>query len=361
MKLKKGQIISIKAEKYTVVNMIEYLEGTWIWQEYEIKEINSYKSKWLSVEEDENNKTKYYLYEKYEGNVSIDDIEFQSNGKTYELYEKGIQTVNSYFGNVDVDKYENCEYFDYQTKDGKSIISVEKWEDESEKSIGVPIDDVYIQITNEIDTTVKQTSNNIKSDVKNKQTSNNIKSDINNKKTNSSIFGAIFFAIIFLPMIFSMFSGMFVNKSIQKYLKKEKSKYTYVTSVTNNTNKEKAKVYESKLGSIDATVKDIIDGVPEGINKTTGNEGKIDDGIGIQTNKEYAFVYRENQKVYIQVSNKKYLNNSGTMYHSNHHGYYHSYYSRTRPIGTYSNYAYSARQKSVNSRSFSGGGTSSGK
>lgn len=55
MKLKKGQILYIKSEKYIVINMIEYKEDTWIWQEYEIKGRNSYK--WLSVEKDENNKT----------------------------------------------------------------------------------------------------------------------------------------------------------------------------------------------------------------------------------------------------------------------------------------------------------------
>ena len=56
MKLKKGQILNIKTGKYVVINMVEYKEDTWIWQEYEIKEVNSYKHKWLSVEKDENNK-----------------------------------------------------------------------------------------------------------------------------------------------------------------------------------------------------------------------------------------------------------------------------------------------------------------
>ncbi len=37
MKLKKGQILYIDNQKYTVINMIEYKEDTWIWQEYEIK------------------------------------------------------------------------------------------------------------------------------------------------------------------------------------------------------------------------------------------------------------------------------------------------------------------------------------
>ena len=342
MKLKKGQIVYIQTEKYTVINMIEYKEDTWIWQEYEMKGTNSYK--WLSIEEDENNKIQYYLYDRYLGNIDINEIEFQNGNKTYELYEKGIQTVNNFFGNVDVDKYEQCEYFDYQTKDEKSIISVEKWEDEIEKSIGIPIDETNIQITDEIE---KNENNNIKN---------------NGPKTgNSSIWIWIFLAVMFLPTIFSMFSGLFVNKSIQKYLQKETTKYRYETSVTNNTNNEKAKVYESMLASVDETVKDIIDGVPEGITKTSGDENNPDEGIGLQTKKEYAFIYKENQKIYIQVSSKKYLNNSGTMYHSSHYRHYHTYYSGVYSSNKYNNYAYSARQKSVNSRTSSGGGTSSGK
>lgn len=297
MKLKKGQIIYIKTKKYTVINMIEYKEDTWIWQEYEIKGANSYK--WLSVEEDENNKIQYYLYDRYVGNVDINEIEFQNANKTYKLYEKGTQTVNNFFGNVDVDKYEQCEYFDYQTKDKKSIISVEKWEDEIEKSIGVPIDETNIQITDQIE---KNENNNIKN--------NGLKTE------NFSIKIWIFLAVMFLPTIISMFAGLFVNKSIQKYLQKETTKYRYETSVTNNTNNEKAKIYESMLGSVDETVKDIIDGVPEGITKTSGNENNPDEGIGLQTKEEYAFIYKEKQKIYIQVSSKKNLNNSRTVYSS---------------------------------------------
>lgn len=345
MKLKKGQILNINAKRYAVINMVEYKEDTWIWQEYEIKEINSYKHKWLSVEKDENNKEEYYLYDRYLGYVNISELEFQSDNKTYELYEKGIKTVNNYFGNTDVDKYEKCEYFDYKSKDGKSIISVEKWEDETEKSIGTKIDETNIQVTSEIENAVV----------------NNVQNNTNKAKSSSIIMWVLMFAFLFFPSIASLFSGLFVNKSMQKYFKKETSKYRYETSITNNTNNEKAKVYESKLGTVDATVKDIIDGVPEGITKVSGDDKKSDEGIGLQTKNEYAFIYKENNKIYIQVSSKKYLNNSGTMYHSNHYRYYHSYYSGSYSSSRYNNYAYSARQKSVNSRTSSGGGTSFGK
>ncbi len=36
-KLKRWQIVYIDNIKYTVINMIEYKEDSWIWQEYEIR------------------------------------------------------------------------------------------------------------------------------------------------------------------------------------------------------------------------------------------------------------------------------------------------------------------------------------
>ncbi len=36
MKLKKGQVILVNGEKYTIKNMIEFKEDAWIWQEYEV-------------------------------------------------------------------------------------------------------------------------------------------------------------------------------------------------------------------------------------------------------------------------------------------------------------------------------------
>ena len=82
---------------------------------------------------------------------------------------------------------------------------------------------------------------------------------------------------------------------------------------------------------------------------------------GLKTDKEYAYIYEENGEIFIQVSSREYINNSGTMYHSRHYHHYYNTYGSTRRSNTYSSYAYSARQKSVNSRTSSGGGTSSGK
>lgn len=348
MELKKGQVIYIDNDKYSVVNMVEYLEHgeeTWIWKEYEISnEIGS--NKWLCIEKIENGKNEYSIYEPCSYRVDTNQLEFNYNGSKYELYEKGAETVKNYFGNADVDKYESAEYFDYISEDKTTIISAEKWEDGIEFTIGKYIDETRIKITDEI----------INTDI----------SYVNSQKPFKIILIMMMLVCIF-PIIFNLFSGIFVNKSIEKYLIKS-TKYKYVTSVTNNSNRKKAKVYESTLSNIDSTVKDIIDEVAEGIEKVKSdsiisNNSLLtnENGIGLQTKKEYAYVYKENGKIYVQVSSKEYMNNSGTMYHSRHYHHYYRTYTSERTNPTYTNYAYSARQRSINSRVSSGGGTSSGK
>lgn len=341
MRLKKGQILYIDNQKYTVINMIEFSEDTWIWQEYEIVSETGLH-RWLSVETNENNQTEYYIYDVFRGIVKTSEIEFTLGNKKYELYEKGRAVVKDYFGNADVDKYETCEFFDYISEDKKTIISVEKWSGEIEKSIGELVENSRIKITEEID--------------KSKVTTTNV-------STKGSWIGAVLAIVMCVfPFIAVIFTGS-SNQSIQKYISKQSSKYSYVTSVTNNTNNKKAKVYKSSLKTIDATVKDIIDGVPEGITKTTDVDSSTDDdGIGLQTKKEYAYIYEEDGKIYVQVSDKKYVDSSGgSTYHSSRSRYYRRSYTSSSESSTYSDYAYSARQKSINSRTSSGGGTSSGK
>lgn len=341
MKLKKGQVIYIYNQKYIIKNMIEFKEGAWSWQEYELNSEN-HEIKWLVTEEDENKKIEYSIYERYQGVIQTSNLEFMLGDKVFKLYEKGKATVNDYFGNVDVDKYETCEYYEYITKDETDLIAIEVWEDEIEYSRGYYIENKDIQITEEME-----------------KFQNPIRETEPNKV--GRWVGVFFFLLIFGSIILS-FTNLFKNQSIEKYLKKENEKYTYITSITNNTNHKKAKVYESSYSSIDLTVKDIIDGVPEGITQTIDtNPDTEEDGIGLQTNKEYAYIYQEDGKIYIQVSSKEYVTSSGTAYHTRRYHHYYNTFGSTRKSTLYTNYAASARQKSINSRSLTGGGTSSGK
>ncbi len=343
--LKKWQVIYINNVKYVVINMIEYKEDTWVWQEYEIKN-ESNQHKWLCVEEGDFGKIEYSIYTPYYGSINTDELTFFTNSKEYELYEKGTAIVKDYFGNADVDLLEKCDYIDYITKDKTYLISIEKCGNETEKSQGEYIDNSKIKITNQID------FQKIEEDKK--------------KSKNNKITSIIIYAIISIPIIFGVFfliiSDLFANKSMQKYIEKQ-TNYTYVTSVTNNVNKKKAKVYKSPYSTIDQTVKNIIDGVPKEITDTIDSDPNTDeDGIGLHTKKEFAYIYLENGVVYVQVSEKEYANNTGaSTYHRSHHYYYHNTYSSSRKSTTYTTYSNSARQQSINSRTTSGGGTSFGK
>lgn len=349
-KFRKWQILYIDNIKYTVVNMIEYKENSWIWQEYEIHGENQDK-KWLCVEKDEYGKTEYSIYKKYSGKIDTNELYFFIDSTSYELYEKGIATVKDYFGNADVDLYETCDYIDYISKNQKQIISVERWEDETEKSQGEYIDSSRVRVTNE------QDIEKIRKE----------KAELKKAKISVFVTCTFFLLCIVIPLFSSLQSTLASNKAIEEYLEKQTKKkipsYSYVTSITNNTNNKKAKVYKSALPTIDSVVKNIIDAVPEKITNTIDSDPNTqEDGIGLNTKKEFAYIYMENGIVYVQVSKKDYVTNSGgTTYHSSHNHYYYSTFGSTRSSPLYSNYSYSARQSSINSRIPSGGGTSSGK
>ncbi len=347
-RLRRGQIIVINNEKYVVDNMIEFKEDTWVWQEYEIrKKIGNGADTlkyWLTVEPDENNKTEYYLYSVSANNVDVNKVEYEYYGKKYTLYESGVATVKSFFGPTDVDMYETCKYYDYISDDKEEIISVEKWSDGKECTIGKKIQDYQIQIKDEVDNEYLK-----------------VNKDASKKSTIITVI--ICLLCVVLPMLGALLSGLTVNKSINKYIEKNTSKYTYVTSVTNNSNNKKANVYVTKFASLDSAVKDIIDGVPEGITEVIDDDKTTEtDGYALETKKEYAYIYKHTDgKIYIQVSEKGYVDESGTTYHSYYNTYYHRSYRRRYRSTSYYNYAKSARQDSINSRTSSGGGTSSGK
>lgn len=333
-KLKNGQVIKIKNETYVVVGMIEFQEDSWVWQEYKIKS-NSGRISWLSVEENEG-KTQYSIYEEKFNIPNTSSMQFDFQNKNYSLFEKGTAKVKSYYGSVDVDRNEKVNFSEYISEDKKSLISFENWSGEIEKSIGKYVDEADIKITDEV-RAVKE-----------------------NKSKENKI--AIIVSIIFIVApIFLAVIGSFITSRNTLSKAIEKSAYfSYVTSVTNNENNQKAKVYKTNL-SIDEAVKKIIDGAPESIKKVT--DSSDDEGIGIFTNSEYAYVYESEDKVtYVQVSKKKFVTSGTSAYHSRYHrtGFYRTYTTNSTN-SSYNSYLSSARQQSINARKSSGGGTSSGK
>ena len=349
--------------------MIWFQEDTWEWQEYKLIDESTNTILWLSIEEIEGS-TKYSIYYIYAGSRVNQEINIVVGNEKYSLYEKGTAIVKSYYGNVDVDVRERVDFVEYISESKETLFSIEYWDGEIEQTMGRYIEPPDIIITNEINQSASKSR---------------IGSSSDNKKANRiivAVFSVIFFAFMIIPIMSQIIVS---NKSVGKYLKNSSS-YTYVTSVTNNSNNKKADVYKSNKSTIDETVKDIIKGVPEKINKvsqTTNttitnssnktntistnsisnkSETSNNDGIGLITNSEYAYVYKgDDNNIYVQVSNKEYVNNSSTVYHSRSHLHYYRTYSTPSTSSSYDSYLSSARQSSVSSRISSGGGTSSGK
>lgn len=339
--------------------MISFQEDTWEWQEYKLIQQNGNTILWLSIEEVEG-KTKYSIYNVYAGSRVNQEMNIVIGGEQYSLYEKGSAIVKNYYGNVDVDIRERVNFVEYISNSKEKLFSIEYWDGEIEQTIGRFIEPPNIVITNEVETS-------------------QIRNQIGVKK-GGSIFSAVFLGFFSLVFVFIFFLATIgSNKSISKYLKNSSS-YTYVTSVTNNSNNKKADVYKSSKTTIDETVKDIINGVPEKITKVSENveaedqdlntlenleESSIsenENGVGLITNSEYAYVYEgDDNSIYVQVSKKSYVNSSSTVYHSRSHRHYYRTYTTPSSSSSYDSYLSSARQSSINSRRSSGGGTSSGK
>lgn len=333
-KLKYGQIIFINNEKYTVIGMIEFKEDTWIWQEYKIKNESS-DIKWLSVEEDEG-KVQYSLYTETPLIRIQESIEFNYENEKYSLFEQGIATVKSFYGNVDVDMFEKVNFKEYINEGKDKLISVENWSGEVEKSVGYYLKNDDVNITDEINNNLPKKA-----------------------KGTGMIMAITFLSMIFIPFMIILGSCSISGSAISKFLDKS-SEFEYVTSVTNNENNKKAKVYKTNL-SIEQTVKKIIDAAPEAIKEVKDDDES--EGVGLLTRNEYAYVYKsEDDLTYVQVSKKSFMTENTNSYHSKYRnrGYYRTY-TRYSTSSTYSSYLKSARQQSINSRKSSGGGTSSGK
>lgn len=133
LELQYNQEISIKREKYQVLNMTKFREKSSYWIEYQIRRVEDYKIFYLSVELS----SKVILYEILE-NATVDlkmNIWFQ--GDEYELFESGTEKVESFYGITDVRMNDEASYYEYQNKrDKKIVLSVEKWYDGTEVSLG---------------------------------------------------------------------------------------------------------------------------------------------------------------------------------------------------------------------------------
>ena len=133
LELKEGQEILIKKVKYEVLNMTKFREKSSYWIEYKLRQLENNKMFYLNIEVS----SKAVLYEILPNTAIELKMNISFRGDEYELDEKGTGKVETYYGMTDVGLKEEVSYYEYINKrDKKIILSVEKWKDEIEVSLG---------------------------------------------------------------------------------------------------------------------------------------------------------------------------------------------------------------------------------
>ena len=133
LNLEENQQITIEKEKYKILNRIEYTEKSSYWVEYKLQNIQTSKYYYLNVELS----SEAILYETI-NQTKIDlkmNIKFQN--EEFELFEKGIGKVKTYYGMTDVCLNDEVNYYEYKSKGNlQKVLSIEKWKDKTQISIG---------------------------------------------------------------------------------------------------------------------------------------------------------------------------------------------------------------------------------
>ena len=362
-----GETIHADGDYYRIVGKITYRnknDGK-TWEEYRLQALNYNEERWLAVDN-------------YYNEFSLSRINLQADTLGFHVVDKGVEQVIATSGDVgDVEVGDSAPFEEYEDSTEELIVSIEHWSDGDEYSTGYYLDPWEFGKDGEKVSAVRTTS----------------------KKSNLSL---IIFAFIFI-MAFAAEAFKAVTSggvSISKYLKKS-SDFNYVTSIT-GSDKKKADVYEysSIISSaadntqeqlLNDVAKKIINGIEGEADSVQQNSESDDKTVAILTNKEYCIVYLgEDDKVYVQVSSREYTYTTDKQPYrsrSRTHRYYRRFYYSTgynSDSGTYSSrpssysnysdgtvdydsgnslnvYSGNVRQQSINSRSSSGGGLSSGK
>ncbi len=132
LNLNENQIITIEKENYEVLNKVKFIEKGGYWIEYKIKNQVG-EIFYLNVETN----LKCSLYKVLDIHSFEIKMNVIFNNNQYELFEKGNGKVETYYGITDIGLKDEVEYYEYlNTKDSNEILSIEKWKNELEVSLG---------------------------------------------------------------------------------------------------------------------------------------------------------------------------------------------------------------------------------
>ena len=365
MNYKVGDRLRVDGDEYRVLGKIVF-DGMWV--EYRLLSQVGSQERWLSIDE---HYREYSISRKADHSVSF-------NG--YHVVDEGTETVIQAEGSVDVESGDSAVFTEYEDVTTEKIISVERWDDEEEISVGYYLDEDEIVLLSGANRAAAGSSAYTQ-----RSTSYSSGGSSGNKNGLVTALIGIVMAVVVLGSVLPAFAG---GTSISKYLKKN-SAYVYKTSITGADNK-KADVYSTTY-SLDEAARNIINGIAGDTEDVQQNTEDGDSSISILTDSEYCIIYTsEDNETLIQVSDREYAyRNDNDLYRGNRHStrfYRRYYYSRgyasdsvtydkysspytsytdstlsTSYDNTYNTYSSSIRQASTTSRTTSGGGLSSGK
>lgn len=133
LELEINQHIKIENVEYKIINKVKFNEKASYWIEYKLQNIQNSQMYYLNVEIS----SKAILYKI----LDIREIQLKMNmifeNEEYELFEQGKGRIETYSGLTDVALNDEVDYYEYNCKNDKQkILSIEKWKDETEISIG---------------------------------------------------------------------------------------------------------------------------------------------------------------------------------------------------------------------------------
>ncbi|MCT8977966.1 DUF4178 domain-containing protein [Clostridium sp. CX1] len=303
-----GSGIKIKGLKFTIDGYIVFRDSDGAtWTEYKLKSKENFQIRWLTVDK-LNNQYAVYSEESYSKGFLEENIK----SKEYKETENKSAKVEDYRGNVDVDLGEEVFYKEYEDITETLLISVENWGGQQEFSKGYYIKERDIQ--------------KLEEEPINKYNPSILNSTKKNKIDVKLVFMTIFALI---TIILTLRSCVLNNKDnrLSKFIASN-SDFKYETSITSDLDQsKKANVYSGNM-TVEEAAKLIISGLEGNIEDV--QENQEDGTVGLLTKDEMALVYTsKDSKTLIQVSSREYVYSSRTTVYSGSsstNNYYRSYY-----------------------------------
>lgn len=137
--LEYNQKIIIEKQKYTVIAMLKFIEGSSYWLEYILKNDESSETFFLDVEP----VGKIALHQMINVDIKPDLVVIYEN-EVYNLFQKGNAKIETYYGYTDVGLKEEVEYYEYIHEN--KLFTIEKWNNLMEVSCGRYIDKRNVKV-----------------------------------------------------------------------------------------------------------------------------------------------------------------------------------------------------------------------